>query len=77
MKLRCPSCSREYSYELDLSKGTHHEHQCDCGAKLQADFPIKSRSQTGGGFSVDIGPPKPCGHQDKSDPAALLPIQDF
>lgn len=78
MKLRCPSCSREYSYVLDFYKGTHHEHLCDCGAKLQADFlPMKAQASAGGGFSMDIGPAQPCDHQDKRDPAALMPIRVF
>jgi hypothetical protein len=77
VKLRCPSCLQEYSYNLDFRKGTHHEHECDCGAKLQADFPMKSQTLAGGGFSIDIGPPQPCAHQDKRDAAALMPIQVF
>jgi hypothetical protein len=77
VRLRCPSCSREYNHDLDFNKGTHHEHQCDCGAKLQADFPMRSHSIPGGGFSIEIGPPQPCVHQDKRDPAALTPVQVF
>jgi hypothetical protein len=75
VRLRCPACSSKYNYVPDLNKGTHHEHQCECGAKLQADFSMKSQSVAGGGFSIEIGPPQPCVHQDKRDPAALEPIR--
>jgi hypothetical protein len=77
VKLRCPSCSQEYNYDLDFREGNHQEHQCGCGTKLQADFPIKAQGSAGGGFSIEIGPPQPCGHLDKRDSAALVPICVF
>jgi hypothetical protein len=75
VRLRCPKCSAEYNYIPDLNKGTHHERHCACGAKLQADLSMKSQSLAGGGFSIEIGPPEPCIHQDLRDPAALTPLR--
>jgi len=75
VRLRCPKCSAESEQSFNPLRGKHHEYNCVCGAKLQCDFPVQSGgSLPGGGFSVEIGPPQHCAHEDRRDPSAHLPI---
>jgi hypothetical protein len=75
VRLRCPKCGAESEHAVDPFKGTHLEYACDCGVKLQCDFPVLDGGRLpGGGFAVNIGPPRACTHKDRRDPQALVPL---
>jgi hypothetical protein len=75
MKLQCPKCAAESEHTIDPFKGTHLEYPCNCGVKLQCDFPVLDGGRLpGGGFSVNVGSPRACTHKHQFDPLALVPI---